>query len=444
MAKILLITYFFPPHNSIPCRRVYAFAKFLKRLGHDIFVVTAESPGDTLVKSFDVDTSSFFVVHVPYFDILNIIFQIYKPKDILKKKMQTKSGRLSLADIFFRLLLRINGWVSQRGILFGCTRFPTAFELWFFKAYRVACGIIQKENIDIIITSAPPHTASVVGYFLKKRFPKIVWVSDLRDLWVDNPVHRGLFPFTILEKIFERKSIASSDIVVTVSDILKEKLVKKYPDKQRSVYCIENGYDTELLMCAQERKNRLPDTPRTLVYGGTLYEGRRDPEIIFSVLKENHNMFSGKVEVIFYGNIQTKNIIGKLLMQYPDICSLVRYGGFLSASCMAHEYSAADSLLFLEDDSDNGGVLTGKIFEYIYFRKPICCVGIMADSYVGGFLKKTGLCFFCEKSKEKIKAFLECFIYDKLHLLPDEQYISQFTREKQIAKFDKIIKGHLT
>ena len=44
--------------------------------------------------------------------------------------------------------------------------------------------IIEKENIDTLLTTSPPHSVQIIGLKLKKKF-NLKWVADLRDPWTD-------------------------------------------------------------------------------------------------------------------------------------------------------------------------------------------------------------------------------------------------------------------
>ena len=46
-------------------------------------------------------------------------------------------------------------------------------------------GPIDTENINHVITTSPPHSTQLIGLKLKKKYPGIKWVADLRDPWTD-------------------------------------------------------------------------------------------------------------------------------------------------------------------------------------------------------------------------------------------------------------------
>jgi glycosyltransferase involved in cell wall biosynthesis len=145
------------------------------------------------------------------------------------------------------------------------------------------------------------------------------------------------------------------------------------------------------------------------------------------------------LEIVFFGKYDTYFIMNELLEKYEDLRDLVAYGGFRTAKEIAGEILSADALLFLENDGSDDGVLTGKIFEYLYARKPILCIGVDQGSYVGEFLSRTGLCWLCGNDIEKVKDFLLKLIKDEITLAPNDSYITGFSRQKQTEKLSALI-----
>jgi len=443
MTNILLITYFFPPTNATGCRRVYSWAKYLKRLGHKLIVITADVPDEERVKNFNIDCSSLPVHRLKYFDIRGLIKKIFRIKGPISDEFSI-SQKKRLVVLLMEKILKIILYLStSRGILFGWTRLPTFSDLWFLTAYKKAKTIIKEQEIKVIITSSPPPIASLVGMALKRRFKQILWIQDLRDLWTQDPTYKGLFPFTLMENFLERKSITNADVIILVSEILKQRLEKKYPHKKKDMFLIENGYDEEFL-----REVRLDDFPsqklkKTIVYTGTLYLKRRNPQNLFQVIDKNYLYLRDKLEILFYGPYETMVILNKFFDNYPATKEIIVYKGFLSPQDIICEQKKADVLLFIETDKEDDGVLTAKIFEYMMFRKPILCLGIRPFTYVGSILKETGLCIFCDDDLGKIEESLEAIIKDQVKISPHEDFISQFSREKQVKRLDQLLRRYL-
>lgn len=441
MANILLISYFFPPHNSSPCRRVYGWAKYLHKQGHAVIVLTAETPGDRTVKSFEADISFLTVYRLCYPDPLVPFARLFATQELLK---DTPGRRANVRMVFFRKALNfINAFFSKRGVLFGCTRFPTFFEAWFPAAYAKAKEIIGKHDIQVVITSSPPPTVNIVGLRLKMRYRNLLWVADHRDLWTQNPVHRGLFPFTAFEQYYERRCIRNSDVLITVSGILKKALAEKYPEKAGDIFCIENGFDEDLTSSFSRKISEHSSKKKTVIYAGTLYEGRRDPDLLFRVAEEESVSLEKALEIVFYGNYETRRILDKLFARYPVAGKIIRYGGFRPAQEILELEQQAQALLFLENDRYDDGVYTAKVFEYMKSAKPILCVGIAPDSGVGSLLAKSGLCIFCGNDIIKVREALLAIAQQKIAVHPDADYIGQFSREKQVVRLSSIIGKYL-
>jgi hypothetical protein len=74
----------------------------------------------------------------------------------------------------FRDLLK---WI--RGNFF----IPDARVGWVKYATQKAAELIREHQIDCILISSPPHSSQLIGLKLKKEFPHLKWVADLRDPW---------------------------------------------------------------------------------------------------------------------------------------------------------------------------------------------------------------------------------------------------------------------
>lgn len=478
MANILIISSEFPPLNSSASRRVYAWGKYLKRLGHDIFILTPQKHYFKEMMSFNVDLSSFHVYENSYLDIRKIIASRFDIKGKLGYGEKPKKKKRRVHQIILKIMIK---FFAKRGIMFTCVRIPNFLDLWVLPAALKGKEIIKKHNIEVIISSYPPPSTHIIAYFLKKKFRHLLWIQDYRDLWVLNPIKKGIFLFTQWEKLVELRCLKISDLIITVSEKLKEQLVKKY--KGIKVEVIENGYDEEMFTPQEKAtdfsisgismhwemppqavtvgpdrnkslngvKERSPlegvtsyyeNRKKRIIYAGSIYREGRNPELLFAGISEllkNNRGKSINLEVIFFGGYDTYSMIEELLEKYP-VANIVKYGGFKSVEEINNEIMNADALLFIErDDIENDGILTGKIFEYMYVRKPILCMGVNRGSYTGEFLHKTGLCFLCGNDLEKANSFLLKLLKNDIILKPDEEYITQFSRKKQAGKLNNII-----
>jgi glycosyltransferase involved in cell wall biosynthesis len=226
--------------------------------------------------------------------------------------------------------------------------------------------------------------------------------------------------------------------VITVSEILASEIKKSYPFKSKDVYCIENGFDPDRLQDTNIGYAPKPVLKKKLIYLGTLYSQRRYPEPLFAAVEKNYQLFKEKLEIVFYGPYETKLVLCSLFDRYPLASKIIRYRGFISAQEAIKREAEADALLFVENDRKDDGVVTGKIFEYLMFKKPILCIGVKASSWVGRFLDRTGLCIFCQEDALLITESLRLLIEGRIDVHADEAYISSFSRENQVKKLNDI------
>ena len=445
MANILMVSFYFPPSNSIACRRIYSWAKHLKQMGHNITVLTAFVQQDHKVINFEIDPSFTDIHYIKYFDILRFlkkIFNINEPisDDVIKMNDKSvKSLKIVIAEKIKNFFMSL----SDKGIFFGGARMPTFSDQWLFAAYKIAKKIIKKQNIEIIITSSPPPVVNLIGYKLKKKFRNIKWIADFRDLWTQNPTHKGFPFFSQIENLFEKRCMEKFDATTVVSEIWVEWLKKKYPNKKSEIFRLENGYDKELYNSSNSKLSLKNKQEKTIIYSGTLYANRRDPELLFQAVNNNLLLLKRKMKIIFYGGPETKAVLKKNYKLYKNIADIIEFKGYISAKESISVQQSADSLLFIDRDLENDGTLPAKIFEYMVYEKPILCVGIDRGSYIGELMNKTGLCYFCGNDIQRIEDFLLKLLRDEIMVKPNLEYIKQFDRKNQVMKLNDIIHKQL-
>src|SRR5207248_1380751 len=73
--------------------------------------------------------------------------------------------------------------VLQKALRFVRGNFflPDARRGWVKFAVKKAIEIIEKEKIETILISSPPHSSQLIGLKLKKKFSSLKWIADLRD-----------------------------------------------------------------------------------------------------------------------------------------------------------------------------------------------------------------------------------------------------------------------
>jgi hypothetical protein len=386
--KILIVTKYFPPENTIGSLRPYSWAKYWSKEGHEITVLTINRKA--YVHDLVLDCSRFKIikVSVPFVTSGNSVLNIEGAVNVTSNK-KWYTGFLSLMRRFLSDVNKKTGCFA--------IRYPSFNDLWAIKAFKN----LKSLQFDMVVSTGGPYSVHRVGLLLKKKYPGIKWIVDWRDLWTRNHLYRGLKIFYPYEKYLERKFHKNTDLITTVSEPLADILgtITETP-----VEVIYNGFDSE-------DYDKIVQSPRktnqqfTIVYTGTVYKGYRDPSPLFeaiSNLDKNGVITKNDLRILFAGSDSSD--VSDLVVKY-GINDYYSFLGLLPREAALQIQYDADMVLFLEYNNPSvRGILSGKIFEYIYAAREILAVGIGPESDVGKIISHTGtgVSFGCDvKAIEK-------------------------------------------
>ncbi|MCB1148754.1 MAG: glycosyltransferase [Chlamydiia bacterium] len=353
--KILLITRYFPPLEGIATLRMRAFAERWADCGHKVTVLTTSKAveGDYAYPGIEVHP-------VSYFDPITFIGG---------EQPSSGSGNSYLKRLY---RTRLN------------ERMPHRTDFWTSQAKK---ALARFDGFDLIVSSYGPYTPHLVALEAKRRF-NCAWVADFRDLWCENHTYRGIWPFTLLEKRLEKKVCSQADIITTVSEGLKRRLQKSYPTARIDV--VPNGFNPSVFPRAVEK----PSRPFHFLYTGTVFEKGHD----IAAFLEGVERSGGSFHVEFIGTVSSKFTQS----------SRVSYSGRIPYAEALSEQMKADALVLLDYRLEGyEGLLSGKVYEYLYTGKPILAVGVKAESELGMLLTKSGGAVLCGYSPDEICKGLE-------------------------------------
>ncbi|MGB8491633.1 MAG: glycosyltransferase, partial [Bacteroidales bacterium] len=234
MQKVLIITYYWPPGSGAGVQRWLKFSKYLPQYGWEPVILTVDPAYATypaLDDTLNNDVPAQLKVHKTK---ARDYFRLYK-KD--KSKIPS-SGFAADTDKTFA------GWLARfiRGNFF----IPDPRRGWNKYALIKAVRLIEEEGIVNVITTSPPHSTQLIGLRLKKRFPGIRWIADLRDPWTDIYYYDQFHPTRFSKWIdinFEKRVLRSADLIITVGKSLKELFASKIAGQKDKIEIVPNGYD---------------------------------------------------------------------------------------------------------------------------------------------------------------------------------------------------------
>jgi len=368
--KVLLISYPFPPLGAAGSLRPYRFAKYLPKFSWMPIVLTIKERKDVpkdyaLLNDFPTEVS---IYRTTTFDP----YLLYKAYRSDTKKLARNDHQLSISEaentedkgggLVGSVLKKI------RRFLLDLITTPDHQVFWFPFAVLKGASLILKNNIDVLLTTSPPHSAHLIGLALKK-ICRIPWIADFRDPWVENFKLRDGLPSwqSGLERRLERMVIVEADRVIANTMINRKSLLKRYPylDVLKFI-TIPNGFE-----CLSIDK-KAPFDKFTVTHTGIFYPMLK-PYFFFEALKkwlENKGQeLRARVQVLLIGeqNHSTRSIIKHLSLE-----DVVKFIDRLPQKEALKIACASDMLLIsLGFDQRNAGWVPIKLYDYLYCTKPI-------------------------------------------------------------------------
>ena len=360
MKKVLIITYYWPPAGGSGVQRWLKFSKYLGEFGWEpIIVTTKKGTYPLLDPSLEADVPKGLKVHktssLEYLQIFSMITGNKNPISV---------GMIGISESKSSFITRMGKYIRANFLL------PDARKGWNNYAYKKAAKIIKSENIDIIITTGPPHSTHLVGQKLKKNF-NVKWIADFRDPWV-NIYYNKYLPRTeqTIEKdiIMEREVITGADKVITVSKLLKLDLERH----NGSFEVIYNGYDQEDIY---ETDTLFPKEKFSISHIGNFIRDY-DCESLWNSILEMEKKYPGfgdHFELSFTGPVDSVAIESLNKFNLMKYIRLSKYVAHKEATQIMWEASLL--LFIIPRDKNNKLIISGKIFEYIAARTPILSIG---------------------------------------------------------------------
>ena len=312
MKKVLVITYYWPPSGGAGVQRWVKFIKYFKNQNINPYII-----------SVDPDFASYPVIDKSLINDIPENTNVYltktnEPYSIYKKINNNQTPYAGFANEgrpnFLQKIARF-----VRGNFF----IPDSRKGWNDFAYKKAVKVLEKENIDTVITTSPPHSTQLIGLKLKETL-NIKWIADLRDPWTDIYYYKSMLHTKWAKRKdlnYEKAVIEKSDKIVVVSDSIKQLLINKSNLIQESkIHVIPNGFDEEDFSVSSTNKNN----KFLLSYVGTITKDYPLDSIKKSITNLNINLeFTGKADhptkhllneiAVFNNHVKHKESINLLL-----------------------------------------------------------------------------------------------------------------------------------
>jgi len=438
--KVLIVTYYWPPAGGPGVQRWLKFAKYLPDFGWEPIIYTPDNPSYPL-------TDETLLREVPK-DLEVVKTKIWEPYQIAEKFSKSnkkfKGGQFDVG--------KNQSLLSQLSIFIRGNFFiPDARKFWVKPSVQFLKPYLKAHDIDVLVTTGPPHSMHLIGLDLKKELPHLKWIADFRDPWTEISYYQHLKLTSNSDKKhrqLEQQVFRTADITLATSFTDAENFRKN----GANAFCITNGFDeTERVGLGALEHSRVADlngmTTRqrafTLGYVGVL-EQLRNPENLWKALKhlcQSNADFAEDFELKFVGRIDD------VILQQIRLLGLeqaVRHLGYLPHAESVMEMQSSSVLLITNFPNEaSQGIIPGKLFEYLATGNKIISFG-PKDADVQTILEKTGAGkHFDYAEQEAIQNYiLELYEQWKAgNSLADSAEINEFSRRTLTGKLSEILEG---
>lgn len=456
MRKTLIIAYRFPPQGGISVHRTTKFVRYLQRFGWQPVVHTVRNPfwhlsDDSLQQEIPTDVAVYRTRTFEFERLEKRLGALKRQPTAQPHMAQDTVGTISPAASIATSqkkspdgrLVSLQRFIHQRILM------PDPQIAWIPWAFLKSLYIARKEKVDVIYTSSPPNSSQVLGLWLKRTLRK-PWVADFRDPWTDGIRRKQAYvgnPFRQkLEEKWERAVAEQADHLIVNTEKNREHFLAKYPFAARKMTTLTNGFDPEDFRHLSHSKKFLPEGYFHLTLTGNV-ETMFDATPFFRAV-DNFLIEEPEAREHFRINfVGTKRGKYDQLIQELQLDTVVQYIGYVPHTDSV-QYLADSTALFLCQIPEYTSAvvkLPGKLFEYLYMRKPV--LALTLPGVTTTILEHAGLGVIAHPNditgiKHALRDLYRQWRTSQWNFAPDHTYIDTFNRlhltEKLAAIFDDI------
>ena len=329
---MILLTGSYPPRGGSGVQRVYYQSEHLSKRGVTVHVLTE---GD---------------------DSLWVRDDTMPPENVNKTQIQRISQ--------YRLL---GPSEVQRGLrrILRSVLYPDDYLFWAVAVYRRAAGIIVRDDIGCVMASLGRPSVLITLLLLKRKFPSLSIVVDVRDLWVGNEIElatrKTRWGLGWLNHWVERAVFCRAAAIVTVSKGLAEAIEERYRAFGiGTVHVVENGYVDDVFASVGEAERDLDHI--VFRHTGFLVKDQKVEQFMnaVSIVKSRDSKSLKDCRIEFIGG--NPDLPRELAVQH-GVEDIVTCSGYVSHQESVALMMAADVLMLFW--APGIGTVGGKLYEYL-------------------------------------------------------------------------------
>jgi glycosyltransferase involved in cell wall biosynthesis len=413
LKRVLIITYYWPPSGGAGVQRWLKFAKYLPEFGWQPIIYTPSNP-----ESPAVDESLLKDIHP---DTIVLKQPIWEPYHWYRQFLGQKDKKIGSGFVSEKkdsgLMQRVSVWI--RGNLF----IPDARRFWIDPSVKYLTEYLEKNPVDAVVTTGPPHSMHLIGLGLKQRLP-IKWIADFRDPWTNIDFYKELMLTSWADRkhrSLEKEVLAKADRVITIGFTMTEEMRALGAQNPET---ITNGFDEEDFTSEQVEV----DSEFTLAHIGTFTPSRNHPNLWKSLaqLCAEHPEFKRDLKFRTVGVVDHSV---KTAIEENGLAASWESIDYVPHSEVLRFQRCSRVLLVSINNTPNAtGILPGKFFEYLASGRPILAIG-PKKSDIGHVLNETKAGVIIEPSDlEGLKAAIWELYSGTAQQRSDTAAIQRFSR----------------
>lgn len=346
MRRILILCYDFPPRGATGVIRITKFVRYLPEFGWQPVVVAAAVKGgmrdDSLLAQLPRDLE---------------VIRIENPFAPASGGLEAHSAQPTWKARLRRRMRRLF--------------IPDPQILWAPFAVQTAVKRINEGDIAALLTTAPPYSVHMAGLWLKRRFPTIPWLMDLRDIWSENPEIPDVLTYK-LQRACERACLNAADQITTATDGQRCLIQDQFGVPDARIVTITNGYDS-----ADLSPNAPPPNhhPLRITHVGSIIGNRAAATRGLWVALDRlvaRGLTADDLQVRLVG------VFAPEIYAWTEVLvarGVVQLAPFVPQAEAYAEMAAADVLLLLTSDDREGRLSQpNKLFEYFAMNRPVLAI----------------------------------------------------------------------
>ena len=337
----------------------------------------------------------------------------YSPSNSYSEQLKASLGNKSHLSRLIDLGLR---WYQ------ACFAIPDTERSWISLAKTTYREKLSTREFDCMLSSSPYPSVHFVARWIKRQ-SSILWIADFRDPWTLSHNYQ-LPPWRrLIDAYLEKKVIANSDVIVTVSDGVAKKLHDLH---RRPVEVVPNGYRERLSRVNYDKRDKL-----IISYTGSIYHGKQNPWPFLqavSNLKKSKQIFADDIEVNFYGRFVSE--LQKFIEDLA-ITDIVAQKGYVSRSEAVQIQERSDVLLMFNwEEAGQSGIFPLKFYEYLGSRRTILATGKDHSGEITKILAQTAAgMVICEEKG------IETFVLEKVREIQRSGRVEYLGVEEAIGAY---------